>query len=220
MSDKQPKKKGGAGRIVGRVIGVVLAAVFVALIVAANVILPNYTQVINSYLGVEQGWDNSGAKTEGLDLEYNKADHKSREELADAEAALDEKIAGEGIVLLENTDNALPLAEGTTLSFVSGNARSLGAGAAGILASTMGVEGETVDAVTPAMEAAGLPDGMDLSSFSVVSVPITSGLGEIGGFAQSLDAIARHLGMRSQVSHVDTDVCGCHEPAHRDGGCK
>ena len=58
-----------------------------------------------------------------------------------------------------------------------------------------------------AMEAAGLPDGMDLSSFSVVSVPITSGLGEIGGFAQSLDAIARHLGMRSQVSHVP-DVSG------------
>ena len=58
-----------------------------------------------------------------------------------------------------------------------------------------------------AMEAAGLPDGMDLSSFFVVSVPITSGLGEIGGFAQSLDAIARHLGMRSQVSHVP-DVSG------------
>ena len=165
MSDKQPKKKGGAGRIVGRVIGVVLATVFVALIVAANVILPNYTQVINSYLGVEQGWDNSGAKTEGLDLEYNKADHKSREELADAEAALDEKIAGEGIVLLENTDNALPLAEGTTLSFVGGNARSLGAGAAGILASTMGVEGEIVDAVTPAMEAAGLKVNQELVEF-------------------------------------------------------
>lgn len=58
-----------------------------------------------------------------------------------------------------------------------------------------------------AMEAAGLPGGMDLSSFSVVSVPITSGLGEIGGFAQSLDAIARHLGMRSHVSNVP-DVSG------------
>lgn len=165
MSDKQPKKKGGAGRIVGRVIGAVLAVVFVALIVAANAILPNYTQVINSYLGVEQGWDNSGAKTEGLDLEYNKADHKSREELAEAEAALDEQIAGEGIVLLENADNALPLAEGTTLSFVGGNARSLGAGSAGILASTMGVEGETVDAVTPAMEAAGLKVNQELVEF-------------------------------------------------------
>ena len=58
-----------------------------------------------------------------------------------------------------------------------------------------------------AMEAAGLPGGMDLSSFSVVSVPITSGLGEIGGFAQSLVAIARHLGMRSHVSNVP-DVSG------------
>ena len=156
MSDKKPKKKGGAGRIVARVVGAVLAVVFVALIVAANAILPNYAQTINSYLGIEQGWDNSGVNTEGLDLEYNKADHKSREDLAAYEEELDKQIAAEGIVLLENNDSSLPLAEGTTLSFVSGNSRSLGAGNAGILASTMGVEGETVDAVTPAMEAAGL----------------------------------------------------------------
>ena len=165
MSDKQPKKKGGAGRIVARVVGAVLAVVFIALIVAANAILPNYTQVINSYLGVEQGWDNSGVNTEGLDLEYNKADHKSREDLAAYEEELDKQIAAEGIVLLENNDSSLPLAEGTTLSFVGGNSRSLGAGNAGILASTMGVEGETVDAVTPAMEAAGLKVNQTLVEF-------------------------------------------------------
>lgn len=165
MSDSKTKKKGGAGRIVRRVIGAVLAVVFVALIVAANAILPNYTQVINSYLGVEQGWDNSGVNTEGLDLEYSKADHKSREDLAAYEEELDKQIAAEGIVLLENDDASLPLAEGTTLSFVSGNARSLGTGSAGILASTMGVEGETVDAVTPAMEAAGLKVNQTLVEF-------------------------------------------------------
>ncbi|WP_417802139.1 glycoside hydrolase family 3 C-terminal domain-containing protein [Thermophilibacter provencensis] len=148
-----------------RVTGAVLAVVFIALIVAANAILPNYTQVINSYLGVEQGWDNSGVNTEGLDLEYSKADHKSREDLAAYEEELDKQIAAEGIVLLENDDASLPLAEGTTLSFVSGNSRSLGTGSAGILASTMGVEGETVDAVTPAMEAAGLKVNQTLVEF-------------------------------------------------------
>ena len=164
MSDSKTKKKGGAGRIVRRVIGAVLAVVFVALIVAANAILPNYTQVINSYLGVEQGWDNSGVNTEGLDLEYNKTDY-SREDLAAHEQELDKQIAAEGIVMLENRDGALPVAEGTTLSFVGGNSRSLGAGSAGILASTMGVEGETVDAVTPAMEAAGLKVNQTLVEF-------------------------------------------------------
>ncbi len=165
MSEQKPKKRGGAGRIVARVTGAVLAVVFIALIVAANAILPNYTQVINSYLGVEQGWDNSGVNTEGLDLEYSKADHKSREDLAAYEEELDKQIAAEGIVLLENNDASLPLAEGTTLSFVSGNSRSLGTGSAGILASTMGVEGETVDAVTPAMEAAGLKVNQTLVEF-------------------------------------------------------
>lgn len=58
-----------------------------------------------------------------------------------------------------------------------------------------------------ALEAAGLPTDMDLSSFSVVCVPVTSGLGEIGGFADSLDAIARHIGMRSHVSG-SPDVAG------------
>lgn len=165
MSEQKPKKRGGAGRIVARVTGAVLAVVFIALIVAANAILPNYTQVINSYLGVEQGWDNSGVNTEGLDLEYSKADHKSREDLAAYEEELDKQIAAEGIVLLENDDASLPLAEGTTLSFVSGNSRSLGTGSAGILASTMGVEGETVDAITPAMEAAGLKVNQTLVEF-------------------------------------------------------
>ena len=164
MSDKKPKKKGRVGRVVRRVIGAVLAVVFVALIVAANAILPNYAQTINSYLGIEQGWDNSGVNTEGLDLEYSKADY-SREDLAAHEQELDKQIAAEGIVLLENDDASLPLAEGTTLSFVSGNSRSLGTGSAGILASTMGVEGETVDAVTPAMEAAGLKVNQTLVEF-------------------------------------------------------
>ena len=58
-----------------------------------------------------------------------------------------------------------------------------------------------------ALESAGMPTDMDLSGFSVVCVPVTSGLGEIGGFAGSLDAIARHLGMRSRVSG-SSDVAG------------
>lgn len=133
---------------------------------AANTILPNYAQMINSYLGVEQGWDNSGVNADGLDLEYNKADY-SREDLAAYEQSLDEQIAAEGVVLLENRDASLPVEAGATLSFVGGNSRSLGTGSKGILESTLGVEGEVVDAVTPAMEAAGLKVNQTLVDFYV-----------------------------------------------------
>lgn len=142
----------------------IMGGVGVAAVAAANTILPSYSSVINSYLGVDQGWDNSGVNTDGLDLEYNKCDY-TRESIVEVEQALDEQIAAEGYVLLQNTDESLPLAAGTTLSFVSGNARDLGAGSADILSSTLGIDGETTDALTPAMEAAGFSVNQTLVEF-------------------------------------------------------
>ncbi|MBR6203804.1 MAG: 3-methylornithyl-N6-L-lysine dehydrogenase PylD [Candidatus Methanomethylophilaceae archaeon] len=66
-----------------------------------------------------------------------------------------------------------------------------------------------------AMQAAGLEGDCDFSSFKVGVVPITSGLGVIGGFAQSVDAIVKRLGMRSYVTR-GTDVQGFSE-CIRDG---
>ncbi|MDO5862496.1 MAG: 3-methylornithyl-N6-L-lysine dehydrogenase PylD, partial [Thermoplasmata archaeon] len=52
--------------------------------------------------------------------------------------------------------------------------------------------GKTVKGI--AMEAAGLEGGdYDFSRFSAAAVPITSGLGIIGGFAKSVDAIVTRL---------------------------
>lgn len=62
---------------------------------------------------------------------------------------------------------------------------------------------------------AGLPKDTDLSSFRVACVPITSGLGVIGGFSDSVDAIVRRLGMESHVTK-GTDVNGFTEGV-RDG---
>ena len=67
------------------------------------------------------------------------------------------------------------------------------------------VTGRTVREI--ALEAAGLPEGTDLSGFKVGVVPVTSGLGVIGGFAESVDAIVRRLGMQSHVTS-STDVAG------------
>lgn len=68
--------------------------------------------------------------------------------------------------------------------------------------------GKTVKGL--ATEAAGLEGDPDLSGFRVACVPITSGLGVIGGFSKSVDAIVRRLGMQSYVTE-GTDVQGFSE---------
>ncbi|MBO6083708.1 MAG: 3-methylornithyl-N6-L-lysine dehydrogenase PylD [Candidatus Methanomethylophilaceae archaeon] len=58
-----------------------------------------------------------------------------------------------------------------------------------------------------ALRAAGLPADTDLSGITASVVPITSGMGIIGGFAKSVDAILKRLGIRSHVTG-STDVLG------------
>ena len=78
----------------------------------------------------------------------------------------------------------------------------------------MKMTGKTVKGL--ALEAAGLEEGdIDLTSFRVAVVPITSGLGVISGFSASVDAIVRRLGMDSYVTE-GTDVNGFSQ-AIRDG---
>ena len=157
------KSKRSVKRVVGIVVSAALAAALVAVIVAANTVLPKFNQIINSYFGVEQSWDNSGVDTSGLDLTYNKADY-DRGSIAEAEKTLDKEISGEGYVLLKN-DGSLPLEKGTTLSFVSGNSRSLGVKAKSMLETTLGIEGGSTDALTPAMEQAGFSVNKTLTDF-------------------------------------------------------
>ncbi len=165
MTSSTNTKKGrrSAKRIVGIVVSCVLAEALVAVIVAANTVLPKFNQIINSYFGVEQSWDNSGVDTSGLDLTYNKADY-DRGSIAEAEKTLDQDISGEGYVLLKN-DESLPLEKGTTLSFVSGNSRDLGVKAKSMLETTLGIEGGSADALTPAMEQAGFSVNKTLTDF-------------------------------------------------------
>ena len=66
-----------------------------------------------------------------------------------------------------------------------------------------------------AIQAAGLEGDVDFSRFKAACVPITSGLGVIGGFSESVNAIVGRLGMDSYVT-AGTDVQGFSE-AIRDG---
>ena len=162
-SSSNKKGKRSVKRIVGIVVSAVLAVALVAVVVAANTVLPKFNQIINSYFGVEQSWDNSDAATDGLDLTYNKADY-DRGSIAEAEKTLDKEISGEGYALLKN-DGSLPLEKGTTLSFVSGNSRSLGVKAKSMLETTLGIEGGSTEALTPAMEQAGFSVNKTLTDF-------------------------------------------------------
>lgn len=66
-----------------------------------------------------------------------------------------------------------------------------------------------------ALEAAGLDEGMDLSGYRAAAVPITSGLGVIGGFAESVNTILRRLGIDSHVT-TEADVQGFSEAIKDD----
>ena len=117
------------GRVVKSVVKVAVAVVFVALLAVNNFVLPGlysgFSRMVDSMLGYEQSWDNGGVDASGLDLDYNKADYASVDELKAAAGELDKQIAAEGYVLLQNEGESLPLAEGTTLSFFSESVKNL-----------------------------------------------------------------------------------------------
>ena len=114
------KKKGNFGKMVKTILSAVVCIVMVAAIVLANMYIPANSSSVYSVLGINTDEiDNSGAKTEGLDLEYSKSDYATEEELVADEEALNKQIAAEGIVLLKNDAESMPYSLDTTFSFVS-----------------------------------------------------------------------------------------------------
>ncbi|MGE4577843.1 MAG: 3-methylornithyl-N6-L-lysine dehydrogenase PylD [Candidatus Methanomethylophilaceae archaeon] len=59
------------------------------------------------------------------------------------------------------------------------------------------------------------PDYFDLSHYVTASVPITAGLGVIGGFSQSVSAILESMGFRSFVTS-NTDIDGVYEALEKE----
>ena len=66
-----------------------------------------------------------------------------------------------------------------------------------------------------ALIAAGLPEDTDLSDITASVIPITSGMGIIGGFSKSVDAILKRLGIKSHVTEA-TDVLGMSQALDSD----
>lgn len=128
MKGKVKKEGKMFGKVIRTIISAVLAVVLVVLMVAANTVLASNDRMVNCVLGdVDKTIDNSKAETEGLDLKYNKSDY-TEEKIGDAEADLSERISQEGLVLLKNEGDMLPLSEDTTFSFFSANTAKLTVG--------------------------------------------------------------------------------------------
>ncbi len=125
---KQKKPQSLGKKIFKTVLSLVLCVVLVAIMFAANTMLPGNDRMVNSIAnGVGKYVDNSKAETEGLNLNYNESDY-SKDEIKAAEEDLDKRISEEGLVLLKNEDNALPLKEKKTVSLFSANAAKLSIG--------------------------------------------------------------------------------------------
>lgn len=125
--EKKKEKSGKVGKIVRTVLSGILVLVLVVAMIGVNVILPSYDRIINSMMGYQKSVDNSKVNTDGLDLAYNKSDY-TREEIAAAEVDLNERIAGEGIVLFKNDNDLMPFAIDTKFSFFSANSDNFAAG--------------------------------------------------------------------------------------------
>lgn len=117
MSKREKKQPTMRGKIIKTVISAVLVAAMVAGIVAANTLLTDNNRMVNAMANANDCTiDNSNAKTEGLDLEYNKSDYSAKE-ISAAEDDLDRRISDEGLVLLKNDGAMLPLSTDHTISF-------------------------------------------------------------------------------------------------------
>ena len=127
MKKQRQKKSGKVGKIVKTVLSALACIILAVVVLAANTLLPTYGRMVTEVIGYKQAWSNP-VEAKNLDLEYNKADYASVDELKAAQQALNEQITAEGMVLLKGDKDHLPYAQGTTFSLFSHSSVSYLAG--------------------------------------------------------------------------------------------
>lgn len=94
-----------------------IVAFIIAFTLVLNILTTTlFDEVLRQFIGETQ--TTTSGNTEGVDTTYVKSSYSNATELYNAEAALNQQIAAEGVVLLKN-DGILPLAANTTLSLFS-----------------------------------------------------------------------------------------------------
>lgn len=155
--EKKAKKRMSNKTFAG-IWGTVLAILLIVVLVG-NYFAMKYTTIITRSLGhtttkVTTTGDGSS------DNEYFKSDYSSHEELVDHETEFSKQLVAEGIVLMRNQDNVLPLERGKKISlFGSGSAKfvysGLGSGA---------IDTSKTTSLKDALEAEGFQVNPDLYS--------------------------------------------------------
>lgn len=90
----------------------VILSVILIVMVVANLLISYYSFTLKQVLGYGEVKTTKVAGSENWDTEYYRADYSTAEEANEAAREVTEEIEGEGIVLLENKDNALPIQAG------------------------------------------------------------------------------------------------------------
>lgn len=114
--DKAPKKK--QGRKKGPVVMVAVAAVLVVLAIAVNVAAGMFSSLLNHYLGSGEATVEHVEGSEDWDTAYYDSEYRGRGAATEDANALVQEVEAEGIVLMKNDNDALPLASGTTVSLL------------------------------------------------------------------------------------------------------
>ncbi len=161
---RKPFHESKPARVVKLVLKVVLVVAFAAIMVVGNGALGQYGRMLNALTGLKTGWDNSGVDTTGLDLDYYKGDYAAGDEAKVAQQDFDERLAGEGYILLKNDDKTMPFAQGTAFSFFGEASKNATSSQSLMTAFTGGGPG-SYDALNDAFEAQGFSVNKDLEDF-------------------------------------------------------
>ena len=135
--------------VVRRVLAVLLALIFALLGAACLIAIPlsnNYSAMVSMAIAMP-----TTAKSGGSNPQYFTSDYSSAAAVQEASAQLCREIEQEGMVLLRNNGDALPLAKGTSVTLLGESAADLVYGGAG----AGSVDTSTAPNLRRAMEAAG-----------------------------------------------------------------
>ena len=136
-----------------------IAALLVGATVTANVLCyGRFDPLLRVFLGTSP---DSTAQIDGVDSQYNKPICDSVESLVDASRDLVRQIASEGITLIKNEDQVLPLAKNTTVSLFSISSVDFVYGGSGSGASSV----ELSTPLKEGLEASGLKVNESLYNF-------------------------------------------------------
>lgn len=100
-------------------VGTSAIAILLAALMIGNYFALTYSSIISSFLGHDTYKVIHADSASNEDTEYFKAEYASAEDFAEASAELAREIQAEGMVLIKNEDQAMPLGENKRISLFS-----------------------------------------------------------------------------------------------------